>query len=62
MDNPLKYFAELRDPEVKRMREHLPEEDPFDCDRGDFELSDHRGLETDLILAYATISIPESAR
>jgi hypothetical protein len=26
MDNPLKYFAELRDPGVERNREHLPEE------------------------------------
>ena len=26
MDNPLKYFAELRDPRVERNREHLLEE------------------------------------
>ena len=26
MDNPLKYFAELRDPRIERNREHLPEE------------------------------------
>jgi hypothetical protein len=26
MDNPLKYFAELRDPCVERNREHLLEE------------------------------------
>lgn len=26
MENPLKYFAELRDPRVERTREHLLEE------------------------------------
>jgi hypothetical protein len=26
MENPLKYFAELRDRRVERNREHLPEE------------------------------------
>jgi hypothetical protein len=26
MDNPLKYFAELRDPRVERNRDHLLEE------------------------------------
>jgi hypothetical protein len=26
MDNPLKYFAELRDPRVERNRDHLREE------------------------------------
>ena len=47
MENPLKYFAELRDPRVERNREHVLEEVP-DCHRGGVErggeLERHRRL------------------
>jgi len=37
MDNPLKYFAELRDPRVERKPGTFTGRDPADCDCGGVE-------------------------